>query len=962
MRNAALDKAIKEAGGTAALARSINVTPQAISQWERVPAERVLAVESATGGAVSCTELRPDLYPAGSETAGEASITEGKWVYAFGDGEAEGRAHMRNLLGGKGANLAEMSAIGIPVPPGFTVTTEVCTYFYDNRNTYPDDLKAQVNAGLASVEANIGAKFGDPSNPLLVSVRSGARASMPGMMDTVLNLGLNDETAEGLARQSGDARFVYDSYRRFIQMYSDVVLGIDHYSFEDLLDLAKDDKGVDQDTDLTADDLKTLVVAFKDLVEKEHGEPFPQNPQDQLWGAIGAVFSSWMNQRAITYRSLHDIPDAWGTAVNVQSMVFGNMGKDCATGVCFSRDPSTGANSFYGEYLVNAQGEDVVAGIRTPQKISIAGKDAQSSDLPAMEESMPEMYAELEAIREKLELHYRDMQDMEFTIQKGKLWMLQTRTGKRTAEAALKIAVDLAADGLIAREEAVARIDPMQLDQLLHPMLDPDAPRTLLARGLPASPGAAAGKIVFTAEEAEDWVKKGEKVILVRRETSPEDIGGMHVAEGILTTRGGMTSHAAVVARGMGIPCVSGAGEIQVDAKEKFLRVRDQILHEGDVMTLDGATGEVFVGRVATIEPKLTGDFGTLMAWADDIRTLKVRTNAETPVDVETARKFGAEGIGLCRTEHMFFDHDRIINVRQMILAVDEGGRTVALNRLLPHQRSDFVKLFQIMNGLPVTIRLLDPPLHEFLPHSDAEIAEVAESVGVSVETVRSALNRLSELNPMLGHRGCRLGVTYPEIYAMQARAIFEAAVDVAGRGGTVLPEIMIPLVGTKAELDLMKAVVDQTAEKVFSETGNRVEYSVGTMIELPRAALCAGDIAKSAEFFSFGTNDLTQTTLGMSRDDCAPVLEVYIAKGIYERDPFATLDRDGVGELIKIAVERGRKARSGLKLGICGEHGGDPDSIAFFQEVGLDYVSCSPYRVPVARLAAAQAELKSRI
>ncbi|MEQ8507452.1 MAG: pyruvate, phosphate dikinase [Rhodospirillaceae bacterium] len=962
MRDSALEQAISAAGGTASLARSINVTPQAISQWERVPAERVIAVEEATGGKISRSDLRPDLYPNGG-AVGSVGVaeTEGKWVYFFGDGEAEGCAEMKNLLGGKGANLAEMSAIGIPVPPGFTVTTGVCTYFYDNGRVYPDDLTEQVNEGLARIEATIGAKFGDPINPLLVSVRSGARASMPGMMDTVLNLGLNDETVEGLAKHSGDARFAYDSYRRFIQMYSDVVLGVDHYTFEELLDLAKEDKGVDQDTDLTADDLKDLVALYKATVEKDIGKPFPQDPHDQLWGAVGAVFGSWMNQRANTYRALHNIPDAWGTAVNVQAMVFGNMGDDCATGVCFSRDPSVGDNEFYGEYLVNAQGEDVVAGIRTPQQITIAGKQAQDSNLPAMEEAMPQMYAELVELRDRLERHYRDMQDMEFTIQKGKLWVLQTRNGKRTSKASLKIAVDMANEGLITREEAVERIDPAQLDQLLHPTLDPNAKRTILSRGLPASPGAASGKIVFTAEDAEDWVQKGEKVILVRRETSPEDIGGMHVAEGILTTRGGMTSHAAVVARGMGTPCVSGAGDIQVDVKEKYLRVRDEILHEGDIMTLDGSTGEVFLGRVATIEPEMTGDFGTLMEWVDDIRTLKVRTNAETPKDAETARKFGAEGIGLCRTEHMFFEQDRIISVRQMILAADEGGRAAALSRLLPHQRGDFVSLFKIMGGLPVTIRLLDPPLHEFLPHSEAEIAEVAASSGVSVETVHNALNRLSELNPMLGHRGCRLGVTYPEIYAMQARAIFEAAIEVANKGTSVLPEIMIPLVGTKMELDLMKTVVDDVAADVFEKAGQSIAYMVGTMIELPRAALKAGEIAEGAEFFSFGTNDLTQTTLGMSRDDCAPVLEVYMAKGIYERDPFATLDREGVGELIEIAVERGRKTRSDIKLGICGEHGGDPDSIAFCQEVGLDYVSCSPYRVPVARLAAAQAALKSR-
>ena len=958
MRDTALEDAIKAAGGTAALARAINVTPQAISLWERVPAERVLAVEEATQQAVSRHDLRPDLYPAGADTRDDIQGNAGQWVYAFGNGKADGDAGMRDLLGGKGANLAEMSAIGVPVPPGFTVTTEVCTYFYENGRTYPDDLEDQVSKGLAQIESILGARFGDPANPLLVSVRSGARTSMPGMMDTVLNLGLNDETVEGLAAQSGDARFAYDSYRRFIQMYADVVLGIDHYSFEERLDLAKDDKGVHHDTEFDADDLKALVHDYKTLVETELGEPFPQNPEDQLWGAIGAVFGSWMNQRAITYRTLHNIPDAWGTAVTVQSMVFGNMGEDCATGVCFSRDPSTGENAFFGEYLVNAQGEDVVAGIRTPQQITLAGKEAHDSTLPAMEESMPDMYTELVAVRDRLERHYRDMQDMEFTIQKGRLWMLQTRTGKRTVMAALKIAVDLAAEGLISKEEAVARIDPTQLDQLLHPTLDPKGTRTLLTRGLPASPGAAAGKIVFTAEEAEDWVKKGERVVLVRRETSPEDIGVMHVAEGILTTRGGMTSHAAVVARGMGTPCVSGAGEIQIDTTEKFLRVRDHMLYEGDLLTLDGATGEVFVGRVATIEPQLTGDFGTLMEWVDEIRTMKVRTNAETPTDVETARKFGAEGIGLCRTEHMFFEPERIISVRQMILAADEGGRKAALGHLLPHQRSDCAKLFKIMDGLPVTIRLLDPPLHEFLPHSESEIAEVAKAAEVSVETVRNALHRLNELNPMLGHRGCRLGVTFPEIYAMQTRAIFEAAIEVAGAGTTVLPEIMIPLVGTKKELDLMREVVDHTAEDVFAAAGTRIDYSVGTMIELPRAALKAGEIAESADFFSFGTNDLTQTTLGMSRDDCAPVLEVYTAKGIYDRDPFATLDREGVGELIAIAVERGRKTRKTIKLGICGEHGGDPESIAFCQSIGLDYVSCSPYRVPLARLAAAQAQL----
>ena len=960
MRDSALEQAITEAGGVASLARTINVTSQAISQWDRVPAERVLAVEKATNGKVSRHALRPDLYP--SETSAVLSEVSnpspGKWVYAFGAGKAEGRAEMKNLLGGKGANLAEMSAIGLPVPPGFTITTAVCTAFYANNKAYPAELRAQVDAALKTVESLIGASFGDVKNPLLVSVRSGARASMPGMMDTILNLGLNDQTVEGLALQAKDARFAYDSYRRFIQMYSDVVLGCDHYNFEHLLEIAKEDKGVSLDTELDADDLKKLVAAYKAKVEEEVGAPFPQDVHEQLWGAIGAVFQSWMNQRAITYRKLQDIPESWGTAVNVQSMVFGNMGDDCATGVCFTRDPSTGENLFYGEYLVNAQGEDVVAGIRTPQQITIAGKKGQNSNLPAMEETMPEMYRQLVDVRAKLERHYTDMQDMEFTIQKGKLWMLQTRTGKRTSKASLRIAVDMVQEGIISEAEAVKRINPAQLDQLLHPMLNPKAPRQLLARGLPASPGAASGRMVFTAEDAEDWHKRGERVILVRRETSPEDIGGMHVSQGILTTRGGMTSHAAVVARGMGTPCVCGAGDIQIDAKAKTFRVRDKILLEGDVITLDGATGEIFLGQVPTIQPELTGDFAILMGWVDKIRRLKVRANAETPLDAETARKFGAEGIGLARTEHMFFDPERILNIRQMILAKDAGGRRAALEKLLPHQRSDFVKLFTIMDGLPVTIRLLDPPLHEFLPQTEAEAAEVAQASGVSVESVRELLVKLHESNPMLGHRGVRLGISHPEIYEMQVRAIFEAAVQVTQAGKAVLPEVMIPLVGTKKELDLMKEVVDATAKAVFTAAGLRIDYKTGTMIELPRAALMAAEIAKTAEFFSFGTNDLTQTTFGLSRDDCAPLIEIYRAKGIFEKDPFASLDQEGVGQLISMATERGRASRPGLKVGVCGEHGGDPESIHFFHKAGLDYVSCSPYRVPVARLAAAQAAL----
>ena len=885
-----------------------------------------------------------------------------KWVYGFGGGRAEGRADMKNLLGGKGANLAEMANLGIPVPPGFTIPTDVCTYYYQNGSTYPEALDGQVREALARVEEIMGARFGDDANPLLVSVRSGARASMPGMMDTILNLGLNDVSVEGLAKRSGDARFAYDSYRRFIQMFSDVVLGVDHHHFEEILEEVKDDRAVKLDTDLTADDWKKVVARYKDKVKEKLGRPFPQDVTEQLWGAIGAVFGSWMNQRAITYRRLHEIPESWGTAVNVQAMVFGNMGQDCCTGVCFTRDPSTGDNAFYGEFLINAQGEDVVAGIRTPQQLTIHGRELQSSTLPSMEEAMPAVFKELNAIRHRLEAHYKDMQDMEFTVQQGRLWMLQTRTGKRTTKAALKIAVDMAREGLITRKDAIGRIDPAALDQLLHPTLDPKAARTMLARGLPASPGAASGKVVFSAEEAEKWVKeRKERVVLVRIETSPEDIGGMHVAEGILTTRGGMTSHAAVVARGMGTPCVAGAGDIRVDYAARTFKVAGQVVSEGDVITLDGGTGEVFLGAVPTVQPELTGDFATLMEWVDTIRTMKVRTNAETPLDAATARKFGAEGIGLCRTEHMFFAPERILAVREMILAGDEKGRRAALSKLLPFQRQDFIDLFNIMQGLPVTIRLLDPPLHEFLPHSDSDIAEIAKAAGVDVATVKARNASLHESNPMLGHRGCRLGISYPEIYEMQARAIFEAAVYVSAETGrTVTPEVMIPLVGAKKELDLMKIAIDKVAAEVFAEKGQSVRYHVGTMIELPRAALMAGEIAESAEFFSFGTNDLTQTTFGMSRDDSGPFIEVYRQKGIYEHDPFASLDQAGVGELIRIAGERGRATRPGLKLGICGEHGGDPASIGFCQKAGLDYVSCSPYRVPIARLAAAQAALGS--
>ena len=882
-----------------------------------------------------------------------------KWVYGFGDGKAEGRSEMRDLLGGKGANLAEMSSLGLPVPAGFTITTEVCTAYYANDHKYPAELKAEVETALAAIENSMGMKFGDAANPLLVSVRSGARASMPGMMDTVLNLGLNDVTVEGLAKRSGDARFAYDSYRRFIQMYSGVVLGIDHHHFEEILELAKEDAGAKLDTDLKAEDWKKVIVQYKKKVDKKLGKPFPQDVREQLWGAIGAVFSSWMNQRAITYRRLHNIPESWGTAVNVQAMVFGNMGDDCATGVAFTRDPSTGENLFYGEYLVNAQGEDVVAGIRTPQHLTVVGKQKQGSKAPAMEEVMPEVFAQLDGVRGTLEKHYRDMQDIEFTVQQGKLYMLQTRNAKRTAKAALKVACDMVREGLIDHKEAVARVSPASLDQLLHPTLDPKAARKIIARGLPASPGAASGTVVFTADDAEKRAQKGEKVILVRRETSPEDIHGMHAAQGILTSTGGMTSHAAVVARGMGRPCVAGAGDVRIDAKAGTLTVRGVTVKTGETITLDGSTGEIMQGVVPTVQPELSGDFAELMVWADAVRTLKVRTNAETPADAAQARKFGAEGIGLCRTEHMFFDDERIVAMREMILSDDEAGRRKALARIQPMQRQDFVELFKIMAGLPVTIRLLDPPLHEFLPRTDEEMADVAKVVGVPVAEIQARAAKLHEFNPMLGHRGVRLGISYPEIYEMQARAIFEAMAEIVKGGGEpVEAEIMIPLVATKRELDLMKEVVDKVAAEVSSAAGTRLPYLVGTMIELPRAARRAGDIAETAEFFSFGTNDLTQTTFGLSRDDSASFLEKYQQRGIFEHDPFVSLDVDGVGELVTIAAERGRKTRPGIKLGICGEHGGDPASIFFCHNAGLDYVSCSPFRVPIARLAAAQSAL----
>ena len=881
-----------------------------------------------------------------------------QWVYSFGAGHNEGRADMRNLLGGKGANLAEMASIGLPVPPGFTITTEVCTAYYDNGQKYPDDLAQQVRAALALVEEAVGNRFGDHHRPLLVSVRSGARVSMPGMMDTVLNLGLNDQTVEGLVAASGDARFAWDSYRRFIQMYGSVVLDVDHHRFEEIIEHVKLDTGKNEDTELTASEWHRVVDGYKEMVAEVTGRPFPQDPETQLWGAIGAVFGSWMNQRAVTYRRLHDIPAEWGTAVNVQAMVFGNMGEDCATGVCFTRDPSTGENVFYGEYLINAQGEDVVAGIRTPQPMA---KERSKPTERSMEDAMPAAYAELVQVRATLERHYRDMQDIEFTVQSNKLYMLQTRNGKRTAAASLKIAVDMAREGLIDHTEAVRRVNPAALDQLLHPTLDPKAPRKLLAKGLPASPGAACGIVVFSADEAEARAQKGESVILVRIETSPEDIHGMHAARGVLTTRGGMTSHAAVVARGMGRPCVAGCGGVTVDYNNQYLSAGGVRIEAGQIITLDGATGEVFIGTVAMVEPQLSGDFSTLMGWADKVRRLRVRANAETPLDAETARRFGAEGIGLCRTEHMFFDPERIGAVRQMIMAETEEGRRAALARLLPFQRKDFLDLFEIMAGLPVTIRLLDPPLHEFLPHSEYEIAEVAASLGTEVEAMQRRMQELSEANPMLGHRGCRLGISYPEIYEMQARAIFEAAAEIGRKTHKApVPEIMIPLVATKRELEITRAMVDRVAQEVFAEGGYHVVYSVGTMIELPRAALTADAIATVADFFSFGTNDLTQTTFGLSRDDAGKFLPLYIEKGIFPKDPFVSIDPDGVGALVRIAAEKGRSVKADIKLGICGEHGGDPSSIHFCESVGLDYVSCSPYRVPVARLAAAQAALQS--
>lgn len=884
-------------------------------------------------------------------------------VYTFGGGAVhdDPRVKDKNVTGGKGANLAEMASIGLPVPPGFTITTEECVRYLKEGADFSDKLRADVATAITHIEKTVSKSFGDPADPLLVSVRSGARVSMPGMMDTVLNLGLNDESVKGLATASGDERFAWDSYRRFIQMYCDVVLGVDHGLFEEVLDIAKEDRGYLNDTEMQANDWQDVVTQYKQVVDDELGRPFPQDVHEQLWGAIAAVFDSWDADRAKVYRRLNDISSEWGTAVNVQAMVFGNMGDTSATGVAFTRDPSTGDSGYYGEWLINAQGEDVVAGIRTPQYLTLAAREAAGAKPLSMEEAMPEAYGELAHTFEVLEKHYRDMQDIEFTVQQGKLWMLQTRSGKRTAKAALKMAVDMVGEGLIDEREAILRVDPMALDQLLHPMLDPDAPRDILTTGLPASPGAACGAIVLDADKAEELSGHGKAVILVRVETSPEDIHGMHAAKGILTARGGMTSHAAVVARGMGRPCVSGASGVSIDIAKRTLRIGNRELVEGDVITLDGAKGQVMAGEVPTMEPELDGDFGVLMEWADKYRRMKVRTNAETPADCRMARQFGAEGIGLCRTEHMFFDAGRISAVREMILADDEPGRRLALAKLLPEQRKDFTEIFETMAPLPCTIRLLDPPLHEFLPTEHDDFVALAEVIDTSVDHLKRRADELHEFNPMLGHRGCRLGITYPEIYEMQARAIFEAACDVAKASGeAVVPEVMIPLVGTRQELSILKTLVDDVAKQVLAEKGQELDYLVGTMIELPRAALMAGEIAEEALFFSFGTNDLTQTTLGVSRDDASRFLGAYVDKGIYARDPFVSLDIEGVGQLITLAVERGRGTRPDIKLGICGEHGGDPASIAFCEETGLDYVSASPYRVPIARLAAAQAALKT--
>lgn len=902
-----------------------------------------------------------------------------KFVYFFGAGKAEGNSKMRNLLGGKGCDLAEMTNLKIPVPPGFTITTEVCTAYYQNKKKFPLGLKEQVEKGLRHIEKVMGAKFGDPQNPLLLSVRSGARVSMPGMMDTILNLGLNDQTVQGLIANSGDERFAYDSYRRFIQMYSDVVLGVSREKMEERINEKKKQKKVTLDIDLSANDWKELVVEFKEIVKQDTGKNFPDDPAKQLWGAIGAVFESWNNPRAITYRQLNKIPDDWGTAVNVQAMVFGNMGGESATGVAFTRDPATGEKVFFGEFLPNAQGEDVVAGIRTPQPINLARKTDPA--LVSMEELLPKAYRELVKIKDKLEKHFKDMQDIEFTVQQGKLWMLQTRTGKRTAFAALRIAVEMVEEKLIDKKIAVQRIDPDSLNQLLAPIFDPQAKEEAiksgrrLAQGLNAGPGAACGRAVFNPERAMEMKKQGEKCVLIRMETSPEDIHGMNAAEGILTSRGGMTSHAALVARGMGKPCIVGCGALNIDYPSASMEVNGCVIKEGDFISIDGTTGEVLAGQIPTssseivqvlIEKKIAPQdsflyqqFAKLMSWADEIADLGVRTNADTPRDATAARRFGATGIGLCRTEHMFFEKERIAAVREMILADTGEGRRRALAKILPMQKNDFVAIFEAMAGFPVIIRTLDPPLHEFLPHTDREIEELAQEMGVEFKKLKERAESLKEANPMLGHRGCRLGISHPEITEMQARAIFEAACEVAQKGIKVIPEVMIPLVGHVNELQAQRVIVDRVAKEVMAQTKTKVKYMVGTMIELPRAAITADQIAKVADFFSYGTNDLTQTVFGLSRDDAGKFLPFYREIGILESDPFVSIDREGVGETMRIGVEKGRRANPKLEVGICGEHGGDPSSIEFCQIIGLDYVSCSPYRVPIARLAAAQAALK---
>ena len=881
-------------------------------------------------------------------------------IFRFKDKKIQKIKNPKNILGGKGANLAEMGRLGLPVPPGFIISTEVCDLFYKNKKKLPTQLIKKINVELKNIEKLTGKKFGDLKNPLLVSVRSGARISMPGMMDTILNLGLNDKTVMALGKKTSNERFAKDSYRRFIQMYSNVVLNIEGHLFEDMIDNQKLNKGVLLDTELDEEDWDELIVRFKDIVKKKTKKDFPQNVQDQLIGAISAVFLSWESQRAKTYRKLNQIPDHWGTAVNVQSMVFGNMGNDCSTGVVFTRNPSTGEKNFFGEYLINAQGEDVVAGTRTPQHITVRAKKASGAKELSMEETMPNVYRDLKNTLFKLEKHYKDMQDVEFTVENKKLWILQTRSGKRTAEAAIKIAVDMTKEKLISKKEALLRIDPNSLDTLLHPTLDKTVEKKIIAKGLPASPGAASGKVVFTAEEAERLNGMMQNTILVRVETSPEDIHGMHAAKGILTARGGMTSHAAVVARGMGRPCVSGSSEITIDYKAKQFRAGNVTVKEGETITIDGTSGEVILGTVPTVQPKISGYFSTVMSWSDQFRKLNIRTNAETEKDSKVAREFGAEGIGLCRTEHMFFDQERILSVREMILSKSKEDRNKALAKLLPHQKNDFKKIFKVMNGLPVTIRLLDPPLHEFLPKTDKEIEEVANSLGMDHKEIKDRTEELHEQNPMLGHRGCRLGISFPEIYEMQCEAIFEALVECKReKTKSAIAEIMIPLISTDIELKILRALVDRTAKKIEAKHKTKLDYIVGTMIELPRAALQASEISKFADFFSFGTNDLTQTTYGISRDDSGKFLNDYINNKIFEVDPFVSLDQNGVGELIKIASSKGRQNNKNLKLGICGEHGGDPKSIEFCSKVGLNYVSCSPFRVPIARLTAAQAEIK---